>query len=801
MTDLLTTSTGIRGTVKMRTKLLRISAFIFLAVITILCFSLTFDSEKKASAALEADFYVEHGAYMRTSEPYGLRFIAKMSTSKYTEIVENGEIKSDKTLGMIVVPYSYVEDYAAAGAKDYYTYFNDVKKKMISSTFSASQIIAVDDNKDGNADWYEIRLVVKDIKFNNLNRDYVAIGYIMTTGEKTEYTAVVSADKRSFGTVVKAADESGVGSAYGIQEYIDEILCKADYNAAGAIYDQTTEKYYLSSAPQTAYDDLETIPVVTSYNSLPISYKGNMVGCFTEVSEHITIKNVNAAAMDDYYNGGEPVYSVTYSNSDGAFPVGIQGITSDYISNNKIKKLTFKMYVTEDFDLSEFVIGYQGGTLRRVNYSDLRADNNILLFDENGSSIGDYPVGNKGWITVEIACKSANDLNTVLYNVYSANNANKSKPLYISEAELSKSELTKKGIAIQGADDNGRLISKNVSTNLYIDKIFLSGEEEYYNGGEEVYRINYTRATTKSGDVLSIGGVDAAASYFGSIQKLTFKMYITSDYDMQYFHMCWNNVDDKTLNSSGIKAYRNISLFDENGNSLYDFPLGQKGWITVEILCNSSGGINTRFFNSNSANNNKPIYISEIRFSASPMMHQGFNIKGANGNARFVNYLDSASVEMTKLCNLTGSEAYYLSDENIYQIKYTNSDSNNYPMKIDGIDAEGLGDDVRYLKFKMYVTSTFYTEYFYVDWNNAGGHNLIRFNSNNLTGYDNVRLYDASGTRIYGFAYKNSGWLTVEVAVQKSGNQGLSSLFYLIYGGNTKNINKPLYIADMCFEV
>ena len=229
--------------------------------------------------------------------------------------------------------------------------------------------------------------------------------------------------------------------------------------------------------------------------------------------------------------------------------------------------------------------------------------------------------------------------------------------------------------------------------------------------------------------------------------------------------------------------------------------MGQKGWITVEILCNSSGGINTRFFNSNSANNNKPIYISEIRFSASPMMHQGFNIKGANGNARFVNYLDSASVEMTKLCNLTGSEAYYLSDENIYQIKYTNSDSNNYPMKIDGIDAEGLGDDVRYLKFKMYVTSTFYTEYFYVDWNNAGGRNLICFNSNNLNGYDNVRLYDASGTRIYGFAYKNSGWLTVEVAVQKSGNQGLSSLFYLIYGGNTKNINKPLYIADMCFEV
>lgn len=790
----------------MRKKLLKINAFIFLAVIVILCFSLTFGRGKSASADLESDFYVEHGAYIRTSEPYGMRFVTRISPSKHVEIVENGEIKTNKTLGMIVVPYSYVEDYIAADASDYYTYFNDVKGKMIHSTFGASQIISVDDNKDGVVDWYEIRLVVKDIKFNNLNRDYVAIGYIKTAGEATEYTTVTSADKRSFGAVVKAADESGVGSTYGIQNYIDEILCKADYNAAGVTYDKTTDKYYVSGDAETQYDDLETMPVVTDYNSLPISYNGDTVGCFMENSEYISVKNVNATAEDTYYNDGKPVYAVTYYNSDGMIPVGIHGITSDYISSNKIKKLTFKIYVTEDFDLSEFFIGYQGSTLRRMNYDDLCAYDNIRLFDENGSSLGDFPVGQKGWVTVEIACASAIDLNTVLYNVYSANNSNKGKPLYISEAELSKTKMTIKGIAIEGANGKGRLVKKDSYTNIRIDKLFLSGDEAYYNGGEDVYRINYLGATTKTGNVLTIDGVDAAASYFSSIQKLTFKMYITSDYDMQYFSVYWNGAVLKTLKTlnpskspNGIQNYRNISLFDENGNSLYDYPLGQEGWITVEILCNSTEGINTKFFNSNSANNNKPLYISEMRFSDSAMTHQGFAITGANGNARFVNYQDSASVEMTKLYGLSGSEAYYLADKDVYQIQYTNS-TNDYPMKIDGIDAGDLGDDVHYLTFKMYVTSTFYTERFYVDWNNAGGSDLRRLVSNNLNGYEKVCLYDSSGTRIYGFTYGNSGWLTVKVAVKKENNEGLASLFYLVYGGNTSNRNKPLYIADLHFE-
>ncbi|MEG9429695.1 MAG: hypothetical protein VZQ61_02075 [Christensenellaceae bacterium] len=789
----------------MKTKLLRINIFLFLVVVAILCFSMAFVSGKKASADLESDFYVEHGAYIRTSAPYGMRFVTRISPSKYTEIVENGEIKTGKTLGMIVVPYSFVEDYIAAGASDYYTYFNNVKKKMIHASFSASQIISVDNNKDGNADWYEIRLVVKDIKFNNINRDYIAIGYIKTADADTEYTTVVPADKRSFGTVVKMANENGAGATYGIQDYFDEILYKADYNAAGAVYDKIADKYYISSDPETLYDDLEIMPVATSYNALPISYGGDTIGYFMESSEYITIRNANAAMGDGYYNDGKPVYAITYSNSDGTIPVGIHGITSGYITGNGIKKLTFKIYVTKDFDLSEFVIGYQGGTtedtLRRIDYGDLCAYGNIRLFDENGSSIGDYPVGNTGWITVEIACSSASDLDTVLYNVYSASNANKNKPLYISEAKLSTNDLTKKGITIEGADGNGRLINSADSTDIRIDKLLLSGEEAYYNGGKDVYRINYINATTNTGNVLAIDGVTKSVLSSESVQKLTFKMYITSDYDMQYFYVYWNSKDAKSLRSGGIKSYRNISLFDENGNSLYDYPLGQEGWITVELVCNSTNGINTKFFSANSANNGKPLYISEIRFSTSAMTHQGFAIEGANGNARFVNYQDAAYVEMTKLYNLTGKEAYYLADKDIYQIKYTkkNSDnnSNNYPMKIDGIDAEGLGDDVRYLRFRMYVTSTFDAEKFYINWNAAGGDDFRRLIY--LNSYDNIRLYNSSGTRIYRFAKGNSGWLTLEVAVRKSGDQGLASLFYLVWGDHDDNYNQPLYIADIKF--
>ena len=117
----------------MKIKLWINGAVIFLTLVATLCFLFVLNNVriKSAEAAtLESDFYVEHGAFMRTEEPYGLRFVAKISTSKYAEIVENGNIKSNKTLGMIDVPYSYVEDYIAAGATDYYAYFQNVKQKM-----------------------------------------------------------------------------------------------------------------------------------------------------------------------------------------------------------------------------------------------------------------------------------------------------------------------------------------------------------------------------------------------------------------------------------------------------------------------------------------------------------------------------------------------------------------------------------------------------------------------------------------------------------------------------------------------
>lgn len=145
------------------------------------------------SLAAQNGFMIESGAAVRISERSGLRFTAYLDQEGYNSVVSNGVMRANKTLGILVVPSSYVDDYEAAVADGscttgYYEYFRDVKGKRKDFRFTdASQIMT--DAKYG----YKIRAAVVDIMEENRDLNFVAIGYIETTDGETktyQYTDV-----------------------------------------------------------------------------------------------------------------------------------------------------------------------------------------------------------------------------------------------------------------------------------------------------------------------------------------------------------------------------------------------------------------------------------------------------------------------------------------------------------------------------------------------------------------------------------------------------------------------------------
>ena len=188
------------------------AVFVALAGLGILLFS---GSDKtKVQADEERYFYTLAGAEIRLEEPYGLRFSIYLNDTVYNEIISGGSFKSGKSVGAIIVPYSYVEDYEAYKAANpsytgqYLEYLTTQKDgKMIH--FDDQDINASDIRYKENLGLYRLNVVVKNIKYENINRDFVAIGYIKT-GSSYEYTKITNAHKRSASYVASAAIDKGI---------------------------------------------------------------------------------------------------------------------------------------------------------------------------------------------------------------------------------------------------------------------------------------------------------------------------------------------------------------------------------------------------------------------------------------------------------------------------------------------------------------------------------------------------------------------------------------------------------------
>lgn len=156
------------------------------------------------------DFVMLDGASVRIQDPTGLRFTASISENKYREIISDGAYKEGYSIGMLIVPKAYFDDYAAQDSvTDLWDYFTNVKGKKIDLAFTPAQLHLSDEG-----DAYLINGAIVGIKEANLELDFRAVAYVAKQeGETVTRTYTGLSDVRNITQVATAAVNSGKESA------------------------------------------------------------------------------------------------------------------------------------------------------------------------------------------------------------------------------------------------------------------------------------------------------------------------------------------------------------------------------------------------------------------------------------------------------------------------------------------------------------------------------------------------------------------------------------------------------------
>lgn len=369
------------------------------------CFALSFTVGVKSVKADVSGITVYDTVDLRTLEPMGLRFTVEFDKTVKATVDEGGFI------GVIIVPESYVNDfndYKAANENyegGYFEYFKDIKGKMLDTTFNKNEIF----EQDGH---YFVKLSITNVKFNNLNRKFVAIAYVAENGAEPsayEYAEVPTA--HDIGTVVTTAlnesSEEDIIADYGedVLAFFKKTQSDAEYNKKGVTYDEETGKYAVNGVEITdpadsvksytvkhvkVEDGKETVvseevvesvlgkTVEIDYNSyeefLPVEDSSTMKGTIS-ADEDLTLKAVYARAIkisgakeDTYFYtyssgkfgnkdlevtkgtfaGSENAYRLKTINDNYYYALRVLGINSSYLKDNNINKLKFKLYYPYD---------------------------------------------------------------------------------------------------------------------------------------------------------------------------------------------------------------------------------------------------------------------------------------------------------------------------------------------------------------------------------------------------------------------------------------------------------------------
>ncbi len=323
-------------------------------------------------------FEMNYGAEVRipaaNEDANGIRFQAKLDKTAYDEVFdEEGANKEGKSLGMLIVPVSYFDDYADYKAENsnydgsYFEYFKEVKGKILFQEYESSKLVA-----DGND--YLMKVALVDVLDTNFGLEFMALAYIRTTNQDVvsyEYADFNFNNARSMAYVAAQymSDPANAGLDFsGMEEYLEN---------------KTAEEVIASKINYLVKDDLAQYTVVTADEP---------------TANETAAANLIKTVLDDTY--GTNVKIVTKSNAPANYVINLNSIavedveedTKEYTVSdgfncyNITAKDKYLTYAVEDFlfDLLGYVAGASSYTVNDVKSNDLavvsmdRAVDNVI---------------------------------------------------------------------------------------------------------------------------------------------------------------------------------------------------------------------------------------------------------------------------------------------------------------------------------------------------------------------------------------------------------------------------------------
>lgn len=233
-------------------------------------------SQTKASANTETEaFTMIQGASVRLAETTGLRFQVKLGQKEYKAITQNDAV----TLGMMILPNTYVEAYETAKQADntltWHAYLAD--KTVWDNEFDESKIFTksdlLEEEQVGYEDnYYYANGVISEVQFNNYNREFIAVAYTKTTGDTVTYTYTVPSPARSVAYVAGVAYEKKDWGNY--KTTVENFIENSVYNLAGVTYDKANTQY---KHGDNTYADLATAKEALGEVAMSVSAKDVML--------------------------------------------------------------------------------------------------------------------------------------------------------------------------------------------------------------------------------------------------------------------------------------------------------------------------------------------------------------------------------------------------------------------------------------------------------------------------------------------------------------------------------------------
>ena len=286
---------------------------------------MNFSPVEALAATDTAKFAMVDGASIRLAAPKGLRFIAEMGANVYNDLTKEEE-GVEKKMGMIIVPYDYVNDstkYSDGVVGNYQNFIKKIDNVFYDSTNAEDEKIY---EKDG---YYRVNGVITNLYLQNYDRDFVGIAYISETENgKTTYRFTEINEEENVRSSVYVAS-----AAY------------ADYTDSGvrAIFDEYVMGAHLASMGVT-----ETVTVENGVRNVTYSYDGQTFTSMETVKEATQASFAMNMSSDYVRVPKDGTANITATITDRGTPVNVdtnitwESSNTNVVAVNEKGKLTYK---------------------------------------------------------------------------------------------------------------------------------------------------------------------------------------------------------------------------------------------------------------------------------------------------------------------------------------------------------------------------------------------------------------------------------------------------------------------------